>query len=306
MSNRVFLGVLLGQYDMAQGMEQIGSWEIINGIDEGWFVLDDPTQGALDNTDYTLPDWAVDLEFQTQTTHVYSSTTGFRFDISSNGTGGHVWYNYNLADDLLDKRYGNATSHRVMSYLWGKTDTEAYSGGVTATFSAHNVSWKVPYTDSTSLHRHVFDFTMNSGDDLELRFDFDVTTTSSPKVYFDSVVTAVDVIQLQPSMAFQEFDYKNLDRVYSLGGIHTHYSYFNRKRWMMSLRHVKETEKEIINRWWKNDWNLLFTTNNSMDGNLHIVRIKNNQMPLQQLEAPYHDEWTGLLELEEVTRELVF
>lgn len=235
----------------------------------------------------------------------HSSATGIYFTYLGKS---YAVYNYDYGknDDLYLKWYSDLSSHRIVAYSWARSATEAASGSLAMVWSSSNETVRTPMGyDGSALKRYQLDIIVSSGDSTILSLEISSRTNTTVN-YVDDVLTSVDVIDLNPDFNTMELDAKDKIQGNTLSGRFYTYEKYNRNRWMLPLQYLPEDDKNKINWWWRNKFNVMFTMSQSDTTDMFVCQIVNAQQLISTRNEPYHDLWSGTLDLEEVSKSLVF
>ena len=72
------------------------------------------------------------------------------------------------------------------------------------------------------------------------------------------------------------------------------YKWGDMQRWSMSVRYVSSNDAAIVQSWWNTNAELLLL---EPGGDVHSVWLTNEESPMANLDVPYADQWTILLNL---------
>ena len=271
------LGVLLGQYDGAQSFEQVGSWSV----------------GAYPLT--------------TQTTNVHSSSTGGKIIVPNSTAPVEVTqYNYAAANDGYLKWSSEVSSHRFITYAWARLDVATESGhiswvGPTGALTTPKISY------ATTLQRYRLETFTSSTTNPAWAFQVNATNANTYQLFLDDLVNAVDVIDLDTAgwdVRGERAQSKVVHTALGKAAIEHHWGDWG--KWELPVQYLPDSHMILLNRWWANGWNLLFSLDTSDTAQQYICRIANTESPITQLQPPYPDLWQGRIILEAVTNGLSF
>ena len=269
------LGVLLGGYGGPQSFESVGSWD----------------------------HFASASSFFVGQSEVHSSPAGARLDVFSNGAGADaVRYDFAQSNDAYERWSPDVTTHRLVSYLWGRVDTAAFSGQAAAELA--DVSSAI-FPEAAGLQRVRLEAQVTSADAVQLDIRR-LASIDSYALHIDDVLTAVDVVDLHPGWDTTQQRVLEAGRHFTAGQQMRGYSWHHRMAFELPLRTVPGSEAELINRWWRNGWNLAFTLDSSDAAATWVVRIANAGPPFSGFAAPYQDAQDGVLQLAGLSNGLDF
>ena len=66
------------------------------------------------------------------------------------------------------------------------------------------------------------------------------------------------------------------------------------------MRFLPTSHADLINWWWENQFNLVFTLDTSDSESTRILRMVNERQPIGGRIRPYKDQWQGTLQLESI------
>jgi hypothetical protein len=261
----VELGVLLGAYGGGQSFENVGSWAAAT------------TQCSL----------------SLQASDVHSSGSGGRLQVFSGATGS-VRYDYAQADDAYARWNLDVTTHRVVGYGWARVDATVWSGRFTAVFTAGSVP--IPQADTLQPIR--IEAQTCSGAAGALGFQVPGGLTGSGTLYMDDMLVAADVLDLQATWDTQQLRQGLLAQHSTLGGRDAFYAWHERPRFSLPLPAVPSSAMDVLNRWWREAWPLLFVFDSSDTSARFVVRIAGSEPPAKTVRYPYFDQGQVVLTLE--------
>ncbi len=264
------LGVLLGEYDGSQSFRDVGSWS------NTW------SPGSLDVT--------------SGTTNTHSSDSAGVLFNGSTPTGALI-YGYGNDNDAFARWSSEVDTHSFISHFWARTADSVNSGEYIGFFAGEFEP--IAHSDSDVQHYRL-DGNVSSGYVLGVSFYFtklDATTISgaTSELYMDDVLTAVDIINMLPSRDQENQESQGRIDSTTLGGRYVDYKWSDQTRFSVPVRYMPSSEAEMINRWWKNGYNLMFTDNSSDENRTYIVRIANTSQPFARVMRPYNDLFESTL-----------
>ena len=271
------LGVLLGAYGGPQSFESVGSWQT------------GPSASS----------------FYVGQSEVHSSPAGARLDVFSRGGAIDAFqYDYRKADDAFARWSPDVTTHRQVAYVWHRIDTAAHSGQMR--FGIGNVSSSfdfVPFA-AVLVRQRVEALTTSTGV-IFMRYRREAAVDSF-SLHVDDVLTAADVIDLNPTWDTTQQRVLEAGRHFTAGQHMRGYLWHHRMAFELPLRTVPGSEAELMNRWWRNGWNLAFTLDSSDAAATWVVRIANAGPPFSGFATPYQDAQDGVLQLAGLSNGLEF
>jgi len=278
------LGCLLGAYDRAQSFDvasvaapladgDVGSWDF--GVGSGALVA----------------------------TEAHSSAQGLFWRVGSYGVASQlVLYDHRAPDDAYGRWFPEVTTHALRTDFWVRLFSAATSGAVYQDFLDIPGETNVFLPTAVGL-RHVRNSVSNAtsgSDGPAWRLVRNGALPTSVSLGLDDVLTQVDPIALLPEYGFAEQARVIKTEHRTLGGdLHTYVweKYF---AWSVPLRFLPSSHADLLNWWWENQFNLLFTLDTSDAESLYVCRIVNERQPIGRRIRPYNDLWEGVLELESV------
>ena len=291
------LGCLLGQYDRAQSFDvssiaspdtgDIGSWNLLTG------ALQPVISTLFDNGD----------------TEVHSSPQSLRFDVTSRGLASQlVAYRYGFDNDVYARWFPDVTTHVVRLDAWARIFQSVDSGDLQwALLGNPLVTVPIAASGATRPYRLKTDVHSTSIEHPRTYIRATSDETATTEIWIDDVLTQVDPIDIFPEWSFIEQERSIKSQHRSLGGIqrtHVWDQYFS---YQVPLRWLSDSHTDLINWWWRNQFNLVFTLDTSDSESMRIVRITNQNQPIGSRIRPYQDQWQGTLMLESIDRgSLVF
>ncbi len=271
------LGVLLGAYGGPQSFESVGSWNHLISTSS----------------------------FYVGQSEVHSSPAGARLDVFSRGGAAVAFqYDYRKADDLFERWSPDVTTHRLVAYGWQRIDMAAHSGAVSFTLGTGAGEFdRVPF--DAALVRQRVEIQVTSADSIILQYQRSAAADSF-SLHVDDVLTAADVIDLHPDWDAEQRRVLEAGRHFTAGQQMRGYTWHHRMAFELPLRTVTGSEAELMNRWWRNGWNLAFTLDSSDAAATWVVRIANAGPPFSGFAAPYQDAQDGVLQLAGLSNGLDF
>jgi hypothetical protein len=284
------IGCLLGELNGAM------SFEYVTQANNFWYPPD-----AV----YTYP--------SSQGIHTHSSAIGGKITASTGSTKRCAYYepssgvspSYRGSSQRI---YPDITSHNFIIAGFFKTDLATNSGFAELTaFGGSGIlgSTKIGYTNSLQLYYYISDDGYLNSSPI-IMITCSGNDASGHTVYFDSLLPAIDYIELHPTRQTQSFTTKNFESTWTAGGRYSSYQYGIYRRWQVYVEYLTELEKNIINRWWREKFDLMFTFDSSDANELMVCRLVNNQTPIMQRKQPYSDYYEGYLDIEEINQSLVY
>lgn len=268
------LGVLLGQYGGFQSFTDTGSW-------------DNEPALILRNFSYS-----------------HSSDIGIRIagNVSSEQTYN---YNYHTANDIQERWSTDVTTHRLVTYFYGYVGSSNTTSGY-INYSINSLAPGQVEGYAVEHSRHRFETIVSSGlATISLNFGF-VSENGIPLFFLDDVLTSVDVIDLKTTWDFENNTQQNITYDESIGGKLSKYNWSDHQTWNVPLEFVCGSEANLLNNWWRNGYNLMFTDNSSDTTRNYVVRIVNDSEPITSVNVPYNDQFSGTLKLEAISNKLQF
>lgn len=273
------LGVLLGAYGGPQSFESVGSWDHLTS----------------------------QTSFFAGQSEVHSSPAGGRLDVFSIGgpIGGEALkYDYAAENDAFERWSPDVTTHRLVAYAWQRIDTAAHSGDMTFALGASVGEFdRVPF--DAALVRQRVERQVTSANNIAVTYRREETVDSF-SLHVDDLLAAADVIDLHPAWDAEQRRVLEAGRHFTAGQQMRGYPWHHRMAFELPLRTVPGSEAELINRWWRNGWNLAFTLDSSDTAATWVVRIANAGPPFSGFSTPYQDAQDGVLQLAGLSNGLDF
>lgn len=283
------LGCLLGQYDKAQSFDvdsvalvkTVNSWGTITANATSWYF----------------------------STDINSSNQGLELQVYSWGSNrnGVLRYRYDSDNDAYARWFSDIATHNIQSDIWARIDKSGFDN--TVRISIDNKP-NIPILENSILQNYRYITTTYSGQTSQSPFlDFDtvLATIDSFSLFIDDVLTQVDPIILHPEYSFQEeasfinIKHRTVGGEYRVSPWEKHFAY------TIPLRFLSDSHAALINWWWENKFNLLFTLNTSDSESLYVCQITNQQQPIGRRIRPHNNLWEGVIQLESIDRgSLVF
>lgn len=277
------LGCLLGKSDKAQSFDissialttRINSWEL----------------GSVASFNFT--------------TEVHSSKQGLQIDVFSNDVTERLM-SYPRTGVIHDRWFTEIDTHLYSFTGFGRITTAASSGQILfetlTVFAGFGENKAIPFNDE--LQKIDYNFLISSGEDTDpidtvQRF----TDASSCTVIIDDILTRVDEIILHPDWNYQNQHQLIETRGVSIGGKSEYFKYGEFYDFQIPLFFISTSHANLMNFWWEEKFELLYTENTSNESLMRIVRIR---------DKPFNSFITGTglyrgnLTLESVTNGLVF
>lgn len=290
----ITLGCLLGGYDRAQSFDvastpptadgDVGSWNLHPTGAHSYHLVGAHEAGG---------------------SAVHSSAQGIRLDVFSHGNTGERILAYAYMPDIAARGFPEVTTHPLRADLWarsrsaGESPFNPASGQFEAALrveGAGQATWRIPEADALVHHRLEGAVPGSAGTEFVLSQP--TRPSSAFSMLADDVLVQVDPITLHPGFAFQARAQLHRSQHRTRGGaLHT-YLWGRHGAWRVPLRFLADSHAALLNWWWANQFNLLFTLNSSDSERLRTVRIVNDTQPVGRRVAPYADLWEGTLELE--------
>jgi hypothetical protein len=268
------LGALLGQLQGSQSFERFGSWDINSLAPLSLYSL--------------------------SSLQVHSSDLGL-YTVTNQIATNYLTYNYAASNDYFDRLWFHQDTHTIVNYTWAAVPLAEHSG----TQIQINSTTLNTLPQNSDMMRYRSEITI-SGSDLLLQYLIIPGDTNSNTIYFDDVLTVVDVIELCPERNLRLRDELFIGDHQTIGGANPSYKWGFNKKWSLPLEYVDENQALLLNQWWQDTTPLMFTWDTSDTEQQFIVTMTNNQTPMTQFNQPYHDNWHGTLELSAFDTSLVF
>ncbi len=293
MSGDFTLGCLLGQYDRAQSFD-ISSFAIEASGVNSWDKTSDQTS-----------------LFFTNSPSIFTHSSGQVLEIQANSSAALVpiRYNYGLDNDAYQRWFPDVTTHALQMDAWGRGIFSANSGTLEFRLAGNDGQLVAPIPNAPGLVnlRLITTVVSESVSRPTVFVEKDVTSGDNT-VVIDDVLLQVDPIVVHPEYSFRDQSALIKEESRTLGGnLHT-YVWDKFFAWNVPLQFISNSHMDLINWWWQNQFNLLFTLDTSDAETSYIVRITNDRQPINTIHSPYRDElWRGTLQLESITNgSLVF
>ncbi len=279
------LGCLLGQYDKAQSFDvssdtsgnlntKVGSWEMAGAL-TGAFV-----------------------------TESHSSEQGISFGFgASAGTQAMAAYSYNKDNDLYLRWFPDVSTHFIQADFWARMTTSTVSGRVDVDFQdvPGEISIRIGFSESLE-HYRITAPTVTSHDTQPIIRYVYLDNSEETTLITDDVLTQIDLITLHPDWSFAERSEVIKSQNRTLGGkLHT-YTWDKYFSWNVPLQFISTSHADLINWWWENQFNLLFTLDTSDSESMFTCRITNKTQPIGNRMRPYTDLWRGNITLESLDK----
>jgi len=260
------LGVLLGEYDGSQSFEVESGWVVTS---DGWYAK------------------------QFWTTKTHSSYQNLYF--STIGTP--LLYEYDYATTAKQRWSSDVTTHRLVSHAWAYSTNNPnfYSvtlGNVSSVAVPYGSSYITPIRAETQV---------TSNND----FNFGIVHDggASHNGYFDDILTAIDVIDLHPNWGMSDNEIRNRAEHTTLNQGFRSYRWGDHLTWDVPIDFMNSSESDLVNEWWRNQYNLLWTVDSV---NMFVVRIANDTTPFSTFRKPYQDQQQGTIKLQAISTGLAF
>ena len=277
------LGCLLGQYDRAQSFD-ITSNNISNV--NSWEKFDDSS-----------------LYFVTE---IHSSNQGLRQEIfPPNGVPGDdsIHYDYSENNDVYQRWFPDITTHTGRSDCWARINDASFSGGLSfdilsnaVVVPANTVLQPLASTSSVITSESSILAAFKKTDLWAGYF------VSSFGLIIDDVLTQIDLIIIHPEYSFLEQARTIQTQHRSIGGEYRVSVWEKYFAYSIPLRFLSNSHADLINWWWENKFNLVFTLNTSDSESMYITQIVNQQQPIGKRIRPYNDLWEGVIQLESIDK----
>jgi len=290
------LGCLLGEYGGYMSFEPFSS-----NVGSFW------TAGA--KLPFTLPQVLSDPGTASSlSTATHSSNVGLILNVTS--SAGDVIFTYDHADDndMFARWSPDVTTHRLNLKFWGNQSSgtqEKYLRGYIGTSDTlADISSYSEIRSSDNLELYQID-TVNVTSDAIIQTVFYQVQSGgvdpgSVAIILDDIFATVDTVELCPNFNASVDRPLNLKSEETLTGRYIDFSYGTREAFTLDFSHVGEVEAKIINRWWFNQYNLMFMFDTSDSTTIHTVRITNKEKPFGQVTRPYYNKYSGQLKLEAI------
>jgi len=271
------IGVLLGAYGGGQSLEHVSSWAL----------------------------QTVACSFSIQTSDVHSSAYSAKLEVYSRDSEGStelaLRYQYAVANDAYERWSSEVNTHAMVSYAWARIDTAANSGNITVRTGVSCTH--LGYSASPTRYRLGGNISSASGIVFDVYRD---PSVDSYAVYLDDVLTVADVINLTPDLDVFRGTKQHRQDAKGLGGTYLSYAWGEEYRWTVQVRYMPDSERNLLNRWWKNGWPVMFTWDGSDTSQTFVGVLDGQEPPVQQLMAPYGDLWAGTIRVTALGGSLVF
>lgn len=230
--------------------------------------------------------------FHLESNEVHSSNLSAEYFINSDSTEALLRYDYEPVNKFTD-----IVSHTLNLNFWGKRDTSA-GIDVTIDISSSGDTISITQSDSLSLHSGVFNIT-NS---IQLTAHMGAVTTDSSFFSLDDVLVELDRQILHPDWSYVEQQQNIENKQVSIGGKSEYFKYGELYRWQIPLTFMPNSQAELINFWFENKENLLFSPDTSNSNLKYITRIVHKPFT----NFTHNNRMNGVIELESITNGLVF
>ena len=283
------LGALLGQYDRAQSFD----------VDSAGSLSQVQSWAKADQTSWYFVGCA-------QATHVHSSQQALKVEVfSRSGSESILSYAYGQPEDAYRRWFPEVDTHAVATRGWMLVDPITSSGDYRFQLFAGAGAFEVLPgktfgTDPLRHHRLATTVSSEAGGTprVGIHIPDGAAVNSTAAVYVDDVLTTVDELALQPEWTFRErAQLIRTQHRTRTGELHDFVweKYF---AYSVPLQFLSDSHAPLLNWWWENQFNLLFTLDTSDSESLYVVRIVNGSQPIDRRMRPYADRWRGTLRLE--------
>ena len=250
-------------------------------------------------------------------THVHSSDVNCTLTMEGIVSQYELVYNHAGANDVFQRWDSSCadTLHRMDTWAWMTPDNATVSdeghvsyltcgnsvdptvaGNGTQVYSTPEISIhhysRSDVTSDAVIHTGIYDNRPN------------IVSPGNVDLVIDDVVTCIDTIDLHPRHRARNDRALNLHTHFSMSGRRSGYDYGSRGKYLLEFETIPGADADMINTWWKNQWNLAFMLDTSDSSTLDIVRIVNATRPFQQFRKPYYNEAVGSLKLESINNGL--
>lgn len=272
------LGVLLGAYGGAQSFESAGSWDHLTS----------------------------QTSFFVGQSEVHSSPGGGQLDIFSSAIAiNALTYNFAEDNDAFDRWFPDITTHQLIAYGWNRINKATNSGQILFLLgTATNEFIPVPFT--IDLERQRIEIIVTSADDVNIVYRRTSLGVNSFSLRMDDLLVAADIINLNPNWDYTENEeiIKHLHT--TIGGQTSQFRYSNFFKFEIGLFAIPTSQANLINFWWDNKFNLVYSSDTSDTNLTYIVRLVNQSKPLDTFVEVNPDLLSGRLQLESITSKLVY
>ena len=271
------LGCLLGQYDGAQSFDVAS---VAGSAQNSWAL-----SGSL-------------VQLSNNIIRVHSSNQGI---IINNVIGEAIAvaaYDYRTADDAFLRWFPEVISHDTQVDFWALSGYGGTEGQLYQDFGAAG-DHKIIAIGGLASYRNTYVVTSANN---TAYFRIVSTRVNTTVVIIDDVLFQTDKITLHPEYSFVSKERVNKALNRTLGGNLHSYVWGKYFAYDVPLRFLSTSHTDLINWWWENQFNLLFTLDTSDTESNFICRIVNETQPIESRIAPYPNQWQGLLQLESVNQ----
>lgn len=267
----ITLGALLGVYDGSQSFSSVGSWEQLNSS-----------------------------TFSLSSTYTHSSNLSARVSPSGSNII-NIRYLYSQNNDYYEKIFSDVNSHRCVTHFWGSASTSASSGQCVAgifTSTNNDITAGISYFSDGRPGRYSCELVATNSDQLAFSF---VSTIATNDFYFDDVLTATDVVDLDVSLNYQSNRTQNVAYNQTQGYRLSSYKWSDYGEWSLPIKYLNNTIANLINYWWEKDFLLKYTNDRYNNEEIFVVKISSNESPFLKRMKPYSDLFEGVIKIQSIT-----
>ena len=288
MIGSITLGCLLGQYDKAQSFDvnsiagplfdgDVGSWNFFVG------------SGGFTNAP--------------SITH--SSGQALSCFVGCRGTGAEFFsYAYAQPNDAYARWFPDITTHALTTDFWANMSVASTSGDFFQDFEGipGEVDQTIGFDNFLMIHYRNSVLNCTSAEPPKFRLVGRANAGSIRTARLEDVLTQIDPITIHPTWDFRERQELQRFNNKTLGAIQHTYSWDKHFAWSVPLQFLSTSHANLINWWWQNQLNLLFTLNTSDSESMFVTRIVNDQQPINRRIRPHDNLWSGMISLESLIR----
>lgn len=113
---------------------------------------------------------------------------------------------------------------------------------------------------------------------------------------FDSssggAITVTNCLEIKPNRQLEDLRQLTISEHQTLGGAYKTYKWNDYPRFNIRLEYVAHSDSQVINEWWKDSTELVFT---DITSKAFLGRITNGNQPLSSIRIPYDDLYHGVV-----------